>query len=85
MTMRKDFRGKKTKTKTVKSPKPEVNPEHVARLAYELYIRRGGEHGRDQEDWLTAERILVQEYQQKNDRRRASDERRRLEDKLRSK
>jgi len=30
--------------------------EAVARRAYELYLARGGGHGRDVEDWLRAER-----------------------------
>ncbi len=39
--------------KTTKSAR-----EAVARLAYELYLRRDREHGHDTEDWLTAERML---------------------------
>ena len=36
-------------------------PTHavIARRAYELFQQRGGEHGRDWEDWLTAERELL--------------------------
>jgi hypothetical protein len=36
-------------------------PTHalIARRAYELFLQRGGEHGRDWEDWLTAERELM--------------------------
>jgi hypothetical protein len=30
----------------------------IAERAYELYLRRGGEHGHDCEDWLRAEREL---------------------------
>jgi hypothetical protein len=32
------------------------SPEEIARRAYELYERRGGEPGRDLDDWLEAER-----------------------------
>jgi len=32
--------------------------DEVARRAHELYLRRGGEHGKDVEDWLKAEREL---------------------------
>ena len=32
----------------------------VARRAYQKYQARGGEHGRDVEDWLEAERETVQ-------------------------
>jgi len=32
--------------------------EEVARKAYEIFLSRGGVHGRDVEDWLAAERDL---------------------------
>lgn len=32
--------------------------QQIAQRAYELYQQRGGAHGRDLEDWLTAEREL---------------------------
>jgi hypothetical protein len=32
--------------------------EETARRAYELYLQRGGGHGRDHEDWYQAEREL---------------------------
>ena len=37
----------------------EVNVA-IGRRAYELFEARGREHGHDQEDWLDAERELVQ-------------------------
>jgi hypothetical protein len=41
---------------------PEVTgQEIVARRAYELCCSPGCEHGRDVEDWLTAERLLREE------------------------
>ena len=33
--------------------------ERIAARAYELYLARGGTHGSDWEDWLTAERELA--------------------------
>jgi len=30
--------------------------ERVAERAYQLFIERGGRHGRDMDDWLAAER-----------------------------
>ncbi len=33
----------------------------VQRRAYELFVKRGGAHGRDLEDWLEAERQLRRE------------------------
>ena len=32
--------------------------EEVARMAYQLFEQRGGTHGRDQQDWFEAERIV---------------------------
>ena len=34
--------------------------EEIARVAYELYLRRGSEHGHDLEDWLQAEQAVRQ-------------------------
>ena len=41
---------------------PAIEPTHqdIARRAYQLYKERGGERGRDLEDWLQAERELRQ-------------------------
>jgi hypothetical protein len=39
-------------------------PESIARRAYERCHARGGEHGRDQEDWFAAERELNNEPQE---------------------
>ena len=33
--------------------------QEVMRRAYEIYLERGEEHGRDLEDWLRAERELA--------------------------
>ena len=32
--------------------------DRIAERAYELYLARGGAHGNDWEDWLTAEREI---------------------------
>ena len=39
-----------------------IDPIHedIARRAYQLYEERGGEHGRDRQDWFQAERELRQ-------------------------
>ena len=34
----------------------------ITKLAYQLYIDRGYEHGNDMEDWLRAERIVRARY-----------------------
>lgn len=34
-------------------------PDEIAEEAYKIYLGRGGEHGRDLEDWLEAERRLT--------------------------
>jgi Protein of unknown function (DUF2934) len=34
----------------------EPSEDEIARRAYELYVRRGGEHGKELEDWASAEK-----------------------------
>jgi hypothetical protein len=38
---------------------PQLTHDEVARRAYELFLQRGGTHGRDRDDWLLAERQLL--------------------------
>lgn len=38
----------------------EPSRQEIARLAYELFERRGRVHGFDQQDWFEAERIVHQ-------------------------
>ncbi len=72
---------KKPKTKQQPSSEVVVDKDAQARLAYELYLRRGGEHGHDVEDWLTAERLLLDESRRPRGRRSPTRPlRRRLED-----
>ena len=35
-------------------------PEQIEKRAYELYLERGKEDGHDVEDWLAAEKILIE-------------------------
>jgi Protein of unknown function (DUF2934) len=35
--------------------------EDIERRAYEIYLSRGGTHGRDMDDWLQAERQVLEE------------------------
>jgi len=35
--------------------------EQVARRAYELFLARGAGHGRDLDDWLEAERQVIEQ------------------------
>src|SRR4029077_17993168 len=37
----------------------EPSGEEIARRAHELYVQRGGEHGKDVEDWVAAEKDLT--------------------------
>jgi Protein of unknown function (DUF2934) len=39
----------------------ELSKENVAHRAYELYVQRGCEPGKDVEDWVSAERELSSE------------------------
>jgi len=41
-------------------PRRDPITEAIAFRAYELFLARGGQHGRDLEDWLQAERELVE-------------------------
>jgi hypothetical protein len=36
-----------------------LSTEEIARRAHELYVQRGGEHGKDVEDWIAAEKDLT--------------------------
>ena len=38
--------------------------EQIELRAYDLYLARGGEVGRDMDDWLTAERELTERSEQ---------------------
>ena len=44
-------------------PVREARLERIARRARELYESRGGEHGRDLDDWLAAEREIDAEIE----------------------
>lgn len=55
-----------------KSSRARANPEEVARRAYEIYQARGGYHGADLDDWLQAERELLEAPAPARPRRRAS-------------
>ena len=56
---------KKTKQRARPSPDrrqraPKLPTENdIATRAYQLFIERGGEHGRDLDDWLLAKRELL--------------------------
>jgi len=47
-----------------KAPRSTSHPTHdeIEFRAYQMYLERGGEHGRDVEDWLQAERELLKKY-----------------------
>ena len=51
-----------------------THPQHqeIALRAYEFFLQRGCEHGRDLEDWLQAERELVGNHKRKPARRSKS-------------
>jgi hypothetical protein len=41
-----------------------IQHEEIAKRAYEIYLRNGSQHGRDQQNWLQAESELRSELQQ---------------------
>ena len=50
------------------------HPQHeeIALRAYEFFLQRGCEHGRDLDDWLQAERELLGNHKKKPARRSKS-------------
>lgn len=46
------------KTRAQASAPPALMEDAIASRAYELFMQRGGEHGRALEDWVAAEREL---------------------------
>jgi Protein of unknown function (DUF2934) len=42
----------------------KITREEIEKRAYELYLKRGGVNGSDQEDWFAAERELLAEREQ---------------------
>ena len=51
------FAGKRSSDHAASTP---LDTEEIARVAYELFQRRGGAHGGDRQDWYEAERIVRQ-------------------------
>lgn len=49
-------------TAPVDTKRAEPARDDIARRAYELFLARGRQHGRAQEDWLSAERELRERY-----------------------
>jgi len=45
-----------------------ITHEEIARVAYELFEKRGKSHGNDQRDWFEAEHILHTRRQSGNGR-----------------
>ena len=60
-----------------------VDEDAVVRLAYELYVRRGGEHGHAEEDWLMAEQMLIERQARSAPGKKTIAASRRVEDKFR--
>ena len=60
-TPRKSVKSRKEPPRATSPASSAAFPSHVviAERAYELFLQRGGDHGRDWEDWLTAERELL--------------------------
>jgi hypothetical protein len=52
---------KKAKRQKVEVDVVHLSREAIATLAYERFLERGCVHGHDVEDWLAAERSLLEE------------------------
>jgi hypothetical protein len=48
-------------------PTTESRMNRIARRAHEIYEARGGEHGKDMEDWLNAERQIDAEIEREQE------------------
>ena len=48
----------RTERKTTEAGAPQASQQEIAKVAYELFERRGRKAGHDVEDWLEAERIV---------------------------
>lgn len=48
----------RSRTSGVREDRPPQAAQEIAKVAYELFEQRGRIHGRDQEDWFEAERIV---------------------------
>lgn len=46
--------------------------DEVAKVAYELHEKRGGAHGYDLDDWLEAERIVMERHAQSGKKKKSS-------------
>lgn len=49
----------------------QPTPEQIAERAYQRYVERGGEPGREVEDWLEAERELCESQERRPDEPKA--------------
>jgi hypothetical protein len=49
------------------STKNAPTPEEIRKRAFEIHIERGGIHGCDLDDWMQAERELLERYTKSND------------------
>jgi hypothetical protein len=52
----------------------ETIQDMIRKRAYELHEQRGGEHGRDLEDWLEAERTVRAGMRKRNKEARSQNE-----------
>jgi Protein of unknown function (DUF2934) len=41
-------------------PDEKALSEMIEKKAYEIYEKRGGKHGKDLDDWLEAEKVVMQ-------------------------
>ena len=58
-TRKRNGAAKKPRAPRVGQTVPAPNRDDVAARAYELFCQRGGAHGDDWHDWLSAERQLM--------------------------
>jgi hypothetical protein len=59
MPTRRKIIGEPRRTASAQDPPAVPTEQRIARRAYELFVERGCAHGRDRDDWLSAERELL--------------------------
>jgi hypothetical protein len=52
----------------LRMPGSDPRRDEIARRAYEIFLSRGSNHGRDFEDWLQAEREVSERRRETTDR-----------------
>jgi hypothetical protein len=59
---------KRANSNVIRMPGSDAARQEIAQRAYEIFLSRGADHGRDFEDWLQAEREVSERRRETTDR-----------------